>query len=346
MKTFAYLVIWIAMAQFCEMSLICAPPILIQPNDSFGGQRIVGTGIQNLRVVSQSADRTEAELIMDYTYDGFGGGGITAQLLPAISKKGAKGTSTWFGSDPLTVGKGRGTVTMKVRYFNDEPGVPPSFVSDQVRILILNSSGSAILTSVPFLITIKWGNPETTAAAGEVAKQKAKQPPPAKSEDKGKEVAKANTAPRPAAPETSPQAKSYELTPGMKTKVTSVDVVSRSTDRTQMTFGVEFEYRDNLTGPLMGLDVLRQAEPEVSRYFVSKQAEVGKSRRNFVLFPVKFQPPAGSVGGPGFSTDKILVYLTDKSGAQRYNILPATMLLIWQDPAASQTKGKSAETAK
>jgi hypothetical protein len=67
--------------------------------------------------------------------------------------------SVWFGSDPATIGQGRGSISIKVKYFNDEPGVPPMFTSDQVNILILNRQASAILTRIPFLKTVKWGSP-------------------------------------------------------------------------------------------------------------------------------------------------------------------------------------------
>jgi hypothetical protein len=148
------------------------------------------------------------------------------------------------------------------------------------------------------------------------------------------------------APAKSPGA-SFELAQGMKTKITNVDVVNRSIDRTQMTFGVEFEYRDQISNPVVGLDVFRQAQPEVSRYFVSGAAEIGKSRRNFALLPVKFQPPAGLAGTAAFSTDKVLVYLQEAGSGRRFNLFPATMLLVWRAAgtqlASGQSSGNSVE---
>ncbi|MEW6159225.1 MAG: hypothetical protein AB1813_17505, partial [Verrucomicrobiota bacterium] len=141
------------------LSPLLAQPVL-SPQNPF--QPTVGSGITNLRVTKQSEDGTEALLTMEYTYDGFGGN--TTQIVPLIGKKGQKGVSAWFGSDPVTVGRGRGIVTVKVRYFNDEFGVPPEFTSDRLEILLLNQAGNAIVSRVPFLKTIKWGSPNAKPA--------------------------------------------------------------------------------------------------------------------------------------------------------------------------------------
>lgn len=86
-----------------------AQPILTQPNPF---QPQTGTGIANLRVTQQSADGTEVVLAMDYSYDGFGG--PNAQILPLIEKKDQKGIAAWFGADPVTVGVGKGVISLKV----------------------------------------------------------------------------------------------------------------------------------------------------------------------------------------------------------------------------------------
>jgi hypothetical protein len=495
MKRLEQITIWMLIAQLSGVFPLIAQPILIQPGNSFGARQSIGSGVENLRVVEQSADGTEAQLTMDYSYDGFSG--AIAQLLPVIGKKGQKGVSAWFGADPVTVGQGRGTITIKIRYFNDEPGVPPMFTSDQVRILILNQQGTAILTAVPFLKTIKWGSSnalpvapsqpplasnstphpasdpavlareaearraaeanaraeikrrelarqaaeaealarrqaeekaraealareearkkaeaETArlaqqkadadrlarerqiAEAQRAAEEKAREQARIKAEAeaarlaaekrdaeakalaakqarkeaearaaaaaKAEEQAKAELAaqklaeerrqaealaqkasvPAPAPvqpvqpPVISEPAPSLEIASDIKTKVTNVDVVNRSLDRSQMTFGVEFEYKDRLPHPMLGVDVFRQSEPGVSHYFQSRPAEIGKSRRNFVLFPVKFQPPAGLNDSAAFSTDKVLVYLSEKESARRHNVFPATMLLVWRAPGS------------
>lgn len=679
MKTVKHLLVWLLVLHLSGLAPLLAQPVLIQPNDPFAQRLPVGSGVENLRVVEQNTDGTEALLTMDYTYDGFAG--PIARLLPVIGKRNERGVSGWFGADPVTVGRGRGTISIKVRYFNDEPGVPPMFTSDQVRILVLNQMGTAQLSVVPFLKTIKWGSatarpavtpPAVTAPivsivdqervkklaeekrraeeqaraevearekarlvaeaeaktrqeaeqkakaealARDVARQKAeaeaqriaaeskkaeelkvaqeralalekqraeteakrlaeekriaeekersealareearkkaegeelvrkaaetkalaeaqareevrrraeaesrrlaeekrladertrkeaeekektrlaaearmREQERSKAEAEAKRLAqerriaeekaraealardearkkaateelarkvaeakavadanarederlraeseakrleeerklaeakrlgeetdreiarlkaevearrlanekraaeekalveskareeaearvrqealaqtKAEEEARKLAEEKK-QAEalvqaaanasgaagsmpSLEMAQGMKTKITNVDVVNRSMDRTSMTFGVEFEYKDQISNPLVGVDVFRQADPGVGRYFLSKPSEIGRSRRNFALFPVKFQPPTGAVNGAGFHTDKVMVYLQEKESARRYNIFPATMLLMWRAPgsqaAAGQTDGNSVE---
>ncbi len=528
MKFLERSVVWLLVAQLSGWPALLAQPVIIQPGSPFGAQQNLGSGIDNLRISQQSPDGAEAHLTMDYSYDGFGG--PVAQILPVIGKKGQKGVSAWFGADPVTVGRGRGTITLRVRYFNDEPGVPAVFTSDQLRILILNQSGTAILTAVPFLKNINWGNPNgpkarpgpkpeaplaatdpaaahklaqekraaeekarqeaatrekarllaeaevksrkeseekarAEAAAREEARQKAQAEAErialenkkadevrlaqqkareeeqkraeaiarAKAEAEAKaladardreearkraeadakrrdeqrklaeaqqraeekarletrlkaeaeakrlaeekrvaeEKALAETAARKQAEEkarqealaqaaaelaakklqeekaqaealvkssttapallpNTPAASSLEIAQDKKTKITNVDVVNRSIDRTQMTFGVEFEYKDQISDPMLGIDVLRDSEPQVRSYFVSRPMEIGKSRRNFALLPVKFQPPGASGSHGDFTTDKVVVYLTDKPNTHRYNIYPATMLLRWR----------------
>jgi hypothetical protein len=504
MKRLEQITIWMLIAQLSGVLPLIAQPILIQPGNSFGARQPIGSGVENLRVVEQSADGTEAQLTMDYSYDGFSG--AIAQLLPVIGKKGQKGVSAWFGSDPVTVGQGRGTITIKIRYFNDEPGVPPMFTSDQVRILILNQQGTAILTAIPFLKTIKWGSPnalpvtpsqpplasnpapdpavlareaearraaeanaraeierrelarqaaEAEALARRQAEEKARAEALAReearkkaetetarlaqekaaadqlarerqiaeaqraAEEKAREEARikaeaeaarlaaekreaeakalaaeqarkeaearaaaaakaeeqakaelaaqklaeerkqaealaqkaATRAPAPAQPIQPPvinePVPSLEIASDIKTKVTNVDVVNRSLDRSQMTFGVEFEYKDRLPHPMLGVDVFRQSEPGVSHYFQSRPAEIGKSRRNFVLFPVKFQPPSGLSDSAAFSTDKVLVYLSEKESARRHNVFPATMLLVWRAPGShAPSAGQTGESVE
>ncbi len=155
MKTFPQVCSWLLVCQLSGWPALLAQPVIIQPH-GFGAQQVLGSGAENLRVAPQGDEGVEAQLIIDYSYDGFAG--PTALVLPVIGKKGQTGISGWFGSDPVTVGRGRGTITLRVRYFNDEPGVPPVFTSDQVRILFLNQSGTALITAVPFLKTIHWGN--------------------------------------------------------------------------------------------------------------------------------------------------------------------------------------------
>jgi hypothetical protein len=139
----------------CQLSLgpLLAQPVILQPNPF---ESRTGTGVTNLRIVRQSADGTEVILTMEYSYDGFAGNNALA--IPVIEKRNQKGVSAWFGSDPVAIGRGKGLISMTIKYFNDEPGVPPEFTSDRLRILILNQSGTAILSSIPFLKNIKWGS--------------------------------------------------------------------------------------------------------------------------------------------------------------------------------------------
>src|SRR6185436_10619324 len=102
------------------------------------------SGISNFKIVGQSDDGTEVTLSFDYTYDGIAG--PTAKIIAVIEKKGEKGVSGWFGCDPAVVPKGSGPVSLRVRYFNDEFGVPPQFTSDRGRILFLNQSGISVVS--------------------------------------------------------------------------------------------------------------------------------------------------------------------------------------------------------
>lgn len=128
-----------------------AQPLILQPNQP----QIGGNGIKNVRVVRQNPEGTEVVLAMDYTYDGFGG--LTALVLPVIEKKDQKGIGHWFGLDPVTIGVGRGPVSVKVRFFNDEPGVPEKFTTDRIRMLILDSNGRSVISGNNALIKINWG---------------------------------------------------------------------------------------------------------------------------------------------------------------------------------------------
>jgi hypothetical protein len=540
---------FIALVLIAQLGLEPALAQIIDPtsfgnnNNSFNSGV---SGISNFKIVDQAADGSEVTLGFDYTYDGVAG--PTAKIVAIIEKKGEKGISGWFGCDPTVVPKGSGPVSLRIRYFNDEFGVPPQFTSDRGRILFLNSSGISIVSSTPFLKTIKWGSPNARPAdkpspvpviiaqgdaatarkiaeekrlaeakalqeakareeasrkaqaeaqlrkqleeramaeakareearlkaeadarrlaeerraaeekaraeaelrekkriaaeaqakrlteerriaelkakegaeAGEQARLKAEAEAKAREEARIKaeveaqrlaeekkaaeekalaeakareelrvkaeaeakrladekkaaeekafvegkarkeaeekayqealEQAKAEAAAKKAAQEKAmaeatsaapvvgtDAGPSLEIARGVKSKVTNVDVVNRSIDRTQMTIGVEYDYnRDDAgTKASMGVDVLRKADPSTANFFKGPTFEVGKSRRNFVLFPVKFQPPSGiGTDASGFSTDKVLVYLTNDS-SKRLNLFVATMLLMWRAPGA------------
>jgi hypothetical protein len=121
---------------------------------------------------------------------------------------------------------------------------------------------------------------------------------------------------------------SLELDPSLKTKVTNVDVVKRHVDRSEMTIGIEYEYRDEIPNAKIGVEILLESSPGVSRFFESRLADVGR-RRNFALFDVKFRPPP-QAGVDTLTTDKVIVFLEDGVAGQRYNLAKRTMLLAWK----------------
>ncbi len=134
------------------------------------------------------------------------------------------------------------------------------------------------------------------------------------------------------------------LSTSLQSKVTNLDVVNRSLDRSRMTFGVEYEYKDDF-GPKaqVGVEVLRGSDPESRNHFSSTPLEIGKTRRNFLLFPVKFSPTHTLSDSGQYTSDKVLVYLRDPKTNQKQTMYPATMLLAWRAPGtvavATQTAG-------
>jgi hypothetical protein len=137
---------------------VYAEPVLITPRNP----TLAGSSLSNLRLRSQSTDGSEAVLTLDYVYDGINGPSV--RLLPVITDKQQPKVSGWFGADPVTIGTGRGTVSLKVRFFNDEPGVPPELTTDHVRVMMLSAGGNAVISQGIFSRTIKWGSPNAVAA--------------------------------------------------------------------------------------------------------------------------------------------------------------------------------------
>jgi hypothetical protein len=127
-------------------------PILVQPqNQGFGG-----SSLSNLRLRNLSADGTEAILTVEFNYDGVNGPG--ARILPVIREKKQPNVSGWFGADPVPVSTGRGIISLRVKFFSDEPGVPPQLTTDHVKVIMLSDSGNTIISQGLFATTIKWGN--------------------------------------------------------------------------------------------------------------------------------------------------------------------------------------------
>jgi multidrug efflux pump subunit AcrA (membrane-fusion protein) len=463
-----------------NLALTLHAQILVQPQS----QSMPGSGVSNLRVLKQSADGTETILTVDFSYDGINGS--SARLLPVImDKKQPREMSTWFGADAVTIGRGHGTVSLRVKFFNDDAGVPPQITTDHVRILMLSDNGRSVIGQGIFARTIHWGSANASAAAPppeaqsqtkRVAEEKAKAEVDAKAHEEAQlkveaqakarqeeeaaakaqeqarlkaeaeekirheaeakrlaeekaqadaqnkeaqlkaeaeerirheaeakrladekakadadakireqarlkaeagavakaqedaklkaeaeekarqdaeikrlaeekikaeaeskrlaeEQAKAAAATPPA--ETAPRSTkaALVLSPKTRSKVTSIDVVNRNIDRTEMTIAVEYQYAKEDAMPKMGIDLASTDEPLASDCFMSVPVEIGKGSRNFVMFPVKLDPGAATRNfkRPTLPTDKAWVYLADGSGQKSY-IFQATMLLVWHLP--------------
>src|SRR6185295_6167027 len=77
-------------------------------------------GIEHLRMVSQSADRTEALFDVECNYDG--SMGAKARLVVMPGKYGAKGSTEWFVDGESIVSRGQNTVSVKVRFQKEKSG--------------------------------------------------------------------------------------------------------------------------------------------------------------------------------------------------------------------------------
>jgi hypothetical protein len=139
---------------------VSAEPMLIAPQQNLiapqQSQAFAGSSLSNLRVLRQSADGSEAILTIDFTYDGLRG--PSARLLPIITDKKKPNISGWFGADPVTISAGHGTVSLKIKFFNDDPGVPPELTTDHVRVMMLTDGGNIFISEGIFYKTIKWGS--------------------------------------------------------------------------------------------------------------------------------------------------------------------------------------------
>jgi hypothetical protein len=154
---FAWLAAHLALAALCAQ-----PPILIQPQTSVGG---AASPISNVRVGKPSADGTELTLTLDFSYDGLHGQEV--RIAPVISDKAHPEVSRWFGADTKTVGIGHGTISIKVKYFNDEPGVPAQLTTDRIRVMMLNSSGTSVIGAIPILDQMGQSQRQASSVAGE-----------------------------------------------------------------------------------------------------------------------------------------------------------------------------------
>ena len=146
-------------------------------------------------------------------------------------------------------------------------------------------------------------------------------------------------------PSTSSRGAAFVLSKTAQTKVSNVDVVNRSLDRSEMTIEVKYDYKAEDGPGLMGVDVASTDDAAASSYFTSPATPVGKAAARFVLFPVKFNPASGAIPKSGsFGTDKIWVYLAGPNGEKTY-ISSATMLLIWHPSRAAAAAAPSGRPA-
>jgi hypothetical protein len=95
----------------------------------------------------------------------------------------------------------------------------------------------------------------------------------------------------------------------------------------------------------MGVDIASSDEPGASSYFSSPPVDLGKSSRNFVMFPVKLDASAAqNFKHATLPTDKVWIYLADASGAKSY-VFQSTMLLVWHIPGGGSGAAAPAPAA-
>lgn len=334
--------------------------------------------ISNLRVAEQSEDGTELTLVMQYTYNGHAG--ATALLVPVIDRRDQPSAGGWFGADMVTVPRGKGPVSIKVKFFNDEPGVPATFETDRVRVLILNRTGSSIIGGKNLLKTVKWGREDgatstplngrseiiqlaaeaeararnqaqLAARAEALALKKIESSQNEQQKTEAQLLADKNAKIREDASARATEAALIKkeqkelladsklssapelVSTDLKTRITNVEIVNRSRDRSQMTLGIEFELKDKFDfKPLIGARIESTEVAGSEGFFEVAPIEVNK-RKKFVLLPVAFVPRGNSTHQT-LVTDKIVVYVTDESGNIHIPLETATMLLKWRKAGA------------
>lgn len=155
----------LALVLVLAVSSAYAQPVLI-PNSQLK-PAIGGNSISHVRIVSSGDGGTEAQLTMHYKYDGLHGNSV--RLIPMIQSSTVPGAHRWFGVDPVEVPRGKGIVSMKIRFFNDEADVPARVVTDRIRVLFVHSNGHLVISTIPVLKTIRWGAAETVSLARTIA---------------------------------------------------------------------------------------------------------------------------------------------------------------------------------
>jgi len=265
-----------------------------------GNQAGFGNGVQNLRVLKQSADGSEATFSLDYYYDG--GSETSARLFPVISDKSQQKVSRWFGADSVTIPTGHGIISVKAKFFNDEPGAPRELTTDRVRIIMLTENGGNVIGQNNFSSIIRWGGSNSPPAA--VA-----QPAPAAG------------------------ASSFVLSSNFHTKISNVDIYSRNLERSALTLSVDYDFAKEDGKPKMGVDFVSTSDPAVSKYFSGPAMRLSRGRHNTGYLPVKLDAAADASKRTTLSTDQIWIYLVDAAGVKSY-IYQVPMVLFWHVPTA------------
>jgi hypothetical protein len=295
---------------------VCAQPALVVPQN----QSLAGSTLSNLRLLKQSDDGTEAVLTVDFIYDGLHG--PPARVLPLIIENKEPKVSSWFGADPVSISAGAGTVSLKVKFFNDEPGVPQELTTDHVRIMIFSDGGDAVIGQGIFSTTIKGGSQKTGGADAQRL-----------APDRGTAANHRQTAPTNKA--------AFAIASKVRTHVTNFELVNRSLDRTETTIAVAFKYAKDDGPARVGVELTSTNEPDVSDYFSCPVMNIGKAARNVVMFPVRLNVAAAqSVKRATLSTDKVRIFLAGASGQKSY-IYEGNMALVWHIPAGAQADASS-----
>lgn len=121
----------------------------------------------------------------------------------------------------------------------------------------------------------------------------------------------------------------------LESRVTNVEVVNRSRDRSRVTLGIEFEIKDKFGfKPLIGARMLSSDLEETGPVFASAPAPVEK-RKKFVLLPVTFAP-SNEHDSLTMLTDRIEIFVTDESGEEHIPLETVTLPLTWRAPGFTE----------
>lgn len=114
--------------------------------------------VLGVRLLNESPHISEAVLLVDYRYDGFGGS--PAELFAVVTRNGEKGVRRWFRSERVSVGAGETNATIKVTFGGDSPSAPFRLATDTVTVWALHERNRAVLAVRPFQQVIQWQHPD------------------------------------------------------------------------------------------------------------------------------------------------------------------------------------------